>query len=95
MPLFAISNQDKPNALSVRLENRPAHVEYLKALGDRLVLAGPYLGADGESMVGTLVVADFADEAAARDWMENDPYARAGLFARSELRLYRKVLPAA
>lgn len=95
MALFAVYNLDKSDALQVRLDNRPAHVEFLKALGEQLVLAGPLLSDDGEKMIGSLVIVDFPDLAAAQAWAAQDPYAAAGLFASSSVTPYKKVLPAA
>ena len=43
-------------------------------------------------MDGSLVILDVADMAAARDWAENDPYARAGLFESVEIRAWKKVI---
>lgn len=95
MALFAVYNLDNAGALQVRLDNRPAHVEFLKALGDSLFMAGPLLSDDGETMIGSLVVVDFPDLAAAQAWAAEDPYAKAGLFASSTVKPFKKVLPAA
>jgi len=39
--MYALICTDKPGALPVRKANRPQHLEYLKSLGDTVVLAGP------------------------------------------------------
>jgi len=54
--LFAIFCTDKEDYLDVRMYNRPAHVDYLKAQGEQLLFAEPTLAEDGESMNGRLVV---------------------------------------
>lgn len=95
MPLFAIYCVDKPGHEHVRAENRPAHLEYSRQFADRMIIGGPMLSADGESMVGSLLVIDLPDEAAAREWCANDPYAKAGLFESVLVRRYKKVLPEA
>ncbi len=48
--LFALVCKDKPDHLQVRLDNRPAHVDFLNALNANggLAFAGPFLGADGK-----------------------------------------------
>jgi len=51
-------------------------------------LGGPFLNAQGE-MEGSMIVIEQPDLAAARNWQTNDPYARAGLFASSELRPWK------
>jgi uncharacterized protein len=45
--LYALICIDKPDSLAVRKAKRPEHVEYLKSLGDTLVLTGPFTEADG------------------------------------------------
>jgi len=91
---FAIVCLDKPDHLPVRLENRPAHLEHLKAHAAKILIAGPLLSDDGESPVGSLLIMDFADAEAARKFAEADPYAKAGLFKSVNICPYRKVLPA-
>jgi hypothetical protein len=81
---------DKPGALQTRLDNRPAHVDYLKASGV-VELAGPFLDAGG-AMTGSMIVLDVPDLEAARAWAAADPYARAGLFASVEIREWKKVI---
>lgn len=83
--LFAILCEDKPDHLPVRLENRPAHVAYLTSLGERLSFAGPFLGED-DKPVGSMLMVDVADADAARAIAAGDPYAKAGLFAKTEIR---------
>ena len=44
-------------------------------------------------MVGSLLVMEFADRAAAEDFAKNDPYAKAGLFESVAITPFRKVFP--
>ena len=53
--------------------------------------AGPLLDDAGE-MAGSLVILDVADMAAAQGWADNDPYAKAGLFAEVQLIAWKKVI---
>lgn len=87
---FAVITRDRPGALQIRRDTREAHLEYIESTGV-VTMAGPFLGESGE-MDGSLVVLDVADMAAARDWAENDPYARAGLFESVEIRGWKKVI---
>lgn len=87
--LIALIAKDKPGALSIRQENRPAHVAYLKATS--VAQAGPLLDDAGE-MCGSLVILDLPDMAAAKDWVANDPYGKAGLFDSTELIAWNKVI---
>lgn len=90
--LFVIHCRDKKDHLTVRQENRPAHVEYLKSFGDSLLAAGPLLD-DGEQMCGSVVIIDVADKAAAENFAANDPYAKADLFEKVTIDRWKKVLP--
>jgi hypothetical protein len=91
--LFAISCLDHPNSLDLRLANRPTHLDYLNSYLAQIVIAGPLLDDAGEKPVGSLLVMDFADTAAAEAFAAGDPYAKAGLFQSVSIRPYRKVLP--
>lgn len=84
--LFAVICTDRPNSLAIRKANRPEHLAYLKSLGDTLVLAGPFTETDGETMNGSLIVVEAATQEAARKIVDNDPFAKAGLFASVEVR---------
>jgi len=87
--LIALIARDKAGALQTRLDNRPAHVDYLKSTGV-VSQAGPLL--DGDDMIGSLVILDVDDMAAAHSWADNDPYAKAGLFESVELIPWKKVI---
>ena len=84
---------DKPDSLAIRLENRAAHLAFLGEHAELLKLGGPFLDSAGQPC-GSMLVLDCADEAAARDFLARDPYAKAGLFASVELRPYKPVLGA-
>ncbi len=91
--LFAIFCTDKEDYLDVRMDNRPAHVEYLKAQGDKLIFAGPTIAEDGETMNGSLIVVNFDSLEQAQEFASNDPYAQAKLFDSVVIRAWKKVLP--
>ena len=91
--LYTFYCSDNPEAVGVRAANREAHLAFLGELGDRLFVAGPMLSEDGSAMVGSLIIVDCEDMAAARTLGARDPYAQAGLFASVAIRPWRKVLP--
>ena len=92
---FAIFCTDKPESAAIRTSTRPAHLEYVRAVLDRVVLAGPTLSEDGERMTGSLLIMEFDDLAAAQDFADNDPYYKAGLFDSVVVRPWKQVLPEA
>ena len=85
--LFALTATDRENALVLRMQMRAAHFEYAKATGV-VRLGGPFLDVKGE-MAGSMIVFEAADLAAAKEWAANDPYAKAGLFAQSDVRPWK------
>ena len=90
MPLFALVCHDKPGALQLRLDTRAAHLEHLNATGV-VQMAGPFLDNSGDP-TGSLIVLEVADLAAAQDWADADPYARAGLFNSVTVTEWKKVI---
>ena len=87
--LIALIARDKDGALQTRLDNRAAHLAYIEETGV-VSQAGPLL--DGDQMIGSLIVLDVEDMAAAQGWADNDPYAKAGLFQSVELIPWKKVI---
>ncbi len=90
---FAIVCLDKPDHGHLRAENRPAHIEYLNANLEHMLLAGPFVSEDGERPVGSLLIMEFDDRGQAQAFAESDPHAKAGLFESVAIRPFRKVLP--
>ncbi len=100
MMWYVIEGTDAPGSLPQRLAARPAHLERLEALKNegRLLLAGPFPAIDAvdpgpAGFTGSLIVAEFADLAAAQAWADADPYIEAGVYAQVTVRPFKKVLP--
>jgi hypothetical protein len=90
---FMIHCLDKPGHGEVRLANRAAHLAHLDRHGANLITAGPLLSDDGQTMIGSLLLMEFADRAAADRFCAEDPYGKAGLFGSVTVTPWRKVLP--
>ena len=91
MPAFVLYCVDKPASLELRLANREAHLAYIGALADQIPFAGPMLNDEGE-MAGSLIVIEVEDRAAAEAVSAGDPYRKAGLFERVEIRPIKQTL---
>lgn len=91
--LFAITCVDKPSSVALRQRTRPAHLDYLGAFKDQILIVGPLLADDGQTPRGTLAIMDFPDKSSAEAFAESDPYRKAGVFAEVTIRPFRKVLP--
>jgi uncharacterized protein YciI len=85
--LFCITAIDKENSLALRLATRDAHFAYGHESGC-IRLGGPFLDSKGD-MAGSMIIFEAADLEAAKKWHANDPYVRAGLFARSDVRPWK------
>ncbi|WP_420585495.1 YciI family protein [Ruegeria sp.] len=87
--LIALIAKDKDGALQTRLDNRADHLAYIEETGV-VAQAGPLL--NGDAMIGSMIVLEVEDMAAAQNWADNDPYAKAGLFQSVELIQWKKVV---
>jgi len=90
--LFAFTLIDRPGAATLRAELRPAHKAYLGEVAGRIAFAGPLLD-DAEAMIGSLLVIDFADRAAALAWLDAEPFTRAGVYASRSVHRFRNLWP--
>ncbi len=99
--LYVIMGEDRPGTLEQRMNARPAHVERLLALQQdgRLILAGPCPAIDSPDpgaagFSGSVIIAEFASLAIARNWADADPYVAAGVYKKVTVKPFKKVLPA-
>jgi uncharacterized protein YciI len=92
---FAIYCLDKPNSGAVRMAARPDHLAYLVGFEDKIVFAGPLLADDHQTMIGSLLILDLPDRAAAEKFSSGDPYRKAGLFQTVSITAWRKTYPKA
>ncbi len=90
--LFIAYCVDKKDHLQVRMDTRPAHLDFLKAKGDALKLGGPTTAADGETPNGSLLIFEDISLQAAKDWVGTDPYANAGLFESVDVKPWKKAI---
>lgn len=88
---FVLTAYDRPGALSLRLETRPSHLDYLRAIVANIVVAGPMLD-DAGKPCGSVIIYEAEDQAAAEKLVKDDPYSQADLFERWEVRPYKVVV---
>ena len=89
--MFIFRAWDKEDALDVRTSNRDDHLLWLKSLGQKLMLAGPSLDENGK-MNGSMLVLDYDDQAELEAVLAEDPYAKAGLFVKTQIAAYKAVI---
>jgi uncharacterized protein len=59
---------------------------------DGMIARGPTLGADRETWTGSIHIVDLASAEAAREFIEREPYNRAGLFDHHIIRRFKNLL---
>ena len=86
--LFALVALDRPNSVERRMAIRPEHLKHLDSLGDKLILAGPFLN-EKEEGVGSIVVIEAASLDEAREMFNRDPFVRENLFDQVTIKPWR------
>ncbi|MCC7266277.1 MAG: YciI family protein [Caulobacteraceae bacterium] len=88
MSLYVLMCFDKPGALDLRLATREAHFAYVRGHSIKMRLGGPFLNEAGE-MVGSLIFIEADSQAQAQAFSDDDPYTKAGVFERVEIRPWK------
>lgn len=91
--LYVLYCLDRPNASDLRQAHRPDHIEWA-GKHPNIRMAGPLLGDDEQTMIGSLFVIEADNREAAASMNADDPYTRAGLFERVEIHPFRWLLGA-
>ncbi|RLQ89010.1 YciI family protein [Notoacmeibacter ruber] len=90
---YALICIDKSNSVSLRMATREDHLAWLKGqqAEGKVLFTGPFLSDEGE-MNGSLLLVDVPDRQAAEAMAAADPYAKAGLFASTDIRAWKWVI---
>jgi uncharacterized protein YciI len=87
MAHFLVEYRDIGSA-EARDKHRGEHIAYRKGLGDAMRLAGPILN-DAGVPIGSLVILEAEDRAAAERLSARDPYVISGVLQLETVRGYR------
>lgn len=79
--LFSIYMLDAANSIFLREQLAGAHKAYVARIADRLAFAGPLRDPATGKTGGSLIVAEFDDEDAARAWVAGEPHYCGGVYA--------------
>jgi uncharacterized protein len=90
--LFLLRCTDKPDARELRAATRPAHLAYLEERSAQVKLGGPWLDPGDGGPLGSLLIIEADDLAAAEAFAAADPYSKAGLFAEVSITPWRLVV---
>ena len=80
---------DGPDGKAKRAANRDAHIAYLEAHGDMIMVRGPLLNDAGTEPVGSVWLLDLPDLDAGRALLEGDPLYRSGVYRDKMFRRWR------
>jgi uncharacterized protein YciI len=91
MPFYVLTCLDKPGNLELRMKTRPAHQAHIAAHKDIVKMGGPFLDQAGE-MIGSMLILETPDLAAAQAFADADPYQTEGVFASSIVRGFNPII---
>jgi uncharacterized protein len=89
--LFSVFTLDSPDAVDKRKAVHGAHVAHLKSAKDygvTITLGGPLVSDDGGSAIGSLMVLEAPDRAAAEKFNRADPFHQNGVWGKVEIRRF-------
>jgi uncharacterized protein YciI len=91
--LFVIHAMDKKDAIATRAKfyrEHRVHLDEAEKHGIKIVTAGPVVGDDGETPIGSLFILDAKDRAAANAFTRSDPYHVNGVWDVIEVHAYNR-----
>ena len=86
--LFAIHALDKPGALPRRLAHYDDHKAFLadtSPYGVKIVMSGPLMADDCETMIGSLFIVEAQDRSSVERFNQADPFHAAGIWERGAI----------
>jgi len=87
---FVIHCLDRAGAVNDRLANYEAHKAYLGTAPFKIIVSGPLLADDQETMIGSMFLVETADRAAVEAFNAADPFNRAGIWERVDIHPFLK-----
>lgn len=90
MALYCIHAIDGLEGAEIRPRLIGAHLAHVETNIDRYFVAGPLKNAGGQT-IGSMLVVEAADEADARAFLDQDPYAGAGLWSQIHVAAFAAV----
>jgi uncharacterized protein YciI len=88
--LWIIYQVDRSDGAAIRAATKDAHLAYLEEHSSVLVLGGALLADDGVGRLGSCLLINVPDRAAAERFSENEPFRKAGLFESVVIRRMRR-----
>ena len=89
---WLIKCRSKPDTDALRLATIDAHRNFLDGYPEVTWYSGPLFTDDNKNAIGSLRLIEFPDRAAARAYIDADPYTKAGIFAAIAIERWKPVL---
>lgn len=90
MSYFVVHCLDAPDALPRRLACYEDHKTYLGRSTVRILVSGPLLADDGETMIGSFFLIEAAAKAEVEAFNAGDPFRKSGVWHRIEIHPFHK-----
>jgi len=87
---YLIDTSDKEHTHALRQALRDKHLDYLEAHRPLLLACGAKLDDDGVGSSGSLYILNVETRAEAERFINDDPFAKGGLFERISITRWRK-----
>lgn len=88
--LYIIYQEDKEDGAAIRAATRARHLDYLARHRDILVLGGALTADDGVQRLGSCLIINVPDRAAAEAFSAEEPFRQAGLFKTVKITRMRR-----
>ena len=87
--LYVIHCTDKPDSSALRLATRDSHLAYVRETPlVKFRVGGPFLSPEG-AMVGSMLIVESEDPERVQEFVAGDPYGKAGLFSKVDVRPWK------
>ena len=87
---YVIHCLDREGALERRLAHYEAHRSYLSSPSIKIVISGPLLADDEETMIGSMFLVEADSRAEVEEFHRNDPFHAADIWAQVSIRPFNK-----
>ena len=87
---YVIHCLDKKGALQTRLDNYDKLKTYLATPPVKVVISGPLVADDGETMIGSFFLVEAESKQAAQAFHDNDPFKHVGVWEEVRINPFLK-----
>jgi uncharacterized protein YciI len=88
--LYIIYQEDGPDGVAARARAKQSHLEYLDKHQNILVLGGALLADGSDARIGSVLIINVPDRAAAEAFSANEPLRNAGAFKSVKISRMRR-----